>query len=313
MQLLPSLALAGIVKHFLVLESEGEGHADHLLFSDGCPGMIFQLGEPFGEAVGAEASGGGTAGGGTAVGATTAGGVAVRLHPRSFLYGQISSYHRVRVRGRVALLAVVLQPFGLGALTGVPAGILTDQVVPLDTIWGAGAALLEERILEARDHTTQIHMIEAFLLAAIARHVGPDPLIREAISLIHRDCGNLPVSRLNTLLGTGERQLERKFVAQIGFSPKYYSGIVRLQYFLRLLRGGKMGAGLSGAKTGRERNGVGRTAESLTELAYACGYYDQAHLIREFQKHVGIAPRRYSEGSKPLAVNFIRLGERTLG
>jgi len=29
---------------------------------------------------------------------------------------------------------------------------------------------------------------------------------------------------------------------------------------------------------------------SLTSIAYECGYYDQAHFIKEFRKFTGIAP-----------------------
>jgi AraC-like DNA-binding protein len=274
MQWLPSTPLSGIVRHFLWLDSAERSNSDHLLFSDGCPGMIFHLGDPFGELA-------------APVDQAAPG---LNFHPRSFFYGQLSTFHRVKAMGRLALLAVVLQPYSVHTLTGIPAQELTDQLLPLSDIWGAAADILQEKIMVAPDPLTRIRYIESFLLKKIQQHTGPDQLVKGAVCLIQQQFGQLPVTRLNQMLGTGERQLERIFVGQVGLSPKYYSGVVRLQHFLKLLR-------TRGSRTG----------ESLTTLAYECGYYDQAHLIREFHKHVGMAPLRYRQDSQQLAVNFIRL------
>ena len=90
------------------------------------------------------------------------------------------------------------------------------------------------------------------------------------------------------MLQVSERQLERKFRENIGISPKKFSNVIRLQFFLKLFR-------------------TKPPQKSLTEIGYESGYYDQAHLIREFRKSVGLSPGQYIFKTNRLAVNLVQL------
>lgn len=256
MQLSPSPALSHIVKHFLILESEVEGMVHHRMFPDGNSGMVLHYGTPF---------------------------IVGDARPRSFIYGQISRYHNLFAENKVGVLIVVFQPYGAYSLLGIPSHELTDEIIPLQDIWGYTANLLEEEIQQADDYRKRISLIENFLFQHISHAV--DPLVTAIVKSIYQSHGMITVNELSNQLYTHERKLERKFREKVGISPKHFSNTIRLQYFLRLLR-----------------NNTG----SLTDLAYESGYYDQAHLIREFKKHAGITPRQYISGTNPLAVNFIQ-------
>jgi transcriptional regulator GlxA family with amidase domain len=81
------------------------------------------------------------------------------------------------------------------------------------------------------------------------------------------------------------RQLSRLFRERLGFGPK---PLVRLGRFQRALRA---------------LEGPGH--RSLSEAALGAGYFDQAHLARDFRLFAGIAPGRYVREARDLARNFI--------
>jgi AraC-like DNA-binding protein len=41
--------------------------------------------------------------------------------------------------------------------------------------------------------------------------------------------------------------------------------------------------------------------ETLTRIAYGCGYYDQAHFNREFKEYTGLTPGTYRQQQSHLA------------
>ncbi|MNV74997.1 DNA-binding transcriptional activator FeaR [compost metagenome] len=143
-------------------------------------------------------------------------------------------------------------------------------------------------MLNAPDHRSRIAIIETFLTNKLSTCLSIDPLIQQSLDLIYTNRGLSPISELYKTLQISERQLERKFKENIGISPKYFSNIIRLQFFLKLYR-----------TTSVKKN--------LTEIAYESGYYDQAHFIREFRKRVGLSPGQYIFKTNRLAVNLVQL------
>jgi AraC-like DNA-binding protein len=252
MQIKPSPSLSHIIKHFLILEGDGGGIANHRMFPDGNPGLVFHYETPF------------------------------QNQPRSFLYGQLTHFHDITPANKIGVLIVVFQPYGAYSLLGIPAHELTDLIIPLQDIWGTSN--VEDTILNAHNNAIRINLIEALVLKQ--QQPSQDNLIKQTIREIYSSHGLSTVAELCKLTHTTERNLERKFREQIGISPKNFSSTIRLQYFLKLLRT--------------------QSNKTLTTLAYESGYYDQAHLIREFKKQSGITPKNYLSKAYPLAVNFIR-------
>jgi len=66
------------------------------------------------------------------------------------------------------------------------------------------------------------------------------------------------------------RQFERVFKQRIGLPPKHFSRLVRFAH----------------AWTIKEQ----QPDISWTKIAYECGYFDQMHLIRDFQEFAGVNP-----------------------
>jgi methylphosphotriester-DNA--protein-cysteine methyltransferase len=107
-----------------------------------------------------------------------------------------------------------------------------------------------------------------------------DPLVDEAARLLSRSSD---VGAAASQLGVSPRQLERRFKAHVGISPKYFARIRRFQRVFPAM----------------EEDSAG-----WVDAAADCGYYDQAHLIRDFRDFAGEPPSHLLAGND-LARHFL--------
>lgn len=266
MQLAPSPYLSNIVKHYLVLESDHDKQLNYRLFSDGNPGVVFYFKTPLMQ--------------------YTADHLKVQTHPHSFIYGQITRYQDLVSVGKLSMLVVVLQPYGIYALSRMPATELNDNVVNLKELFGPESTYLEEQVLNAIDTKSRINFIERFLFKKLAGVHYPDKVLAGALKIINDHKGNISVTNLLDVLPVTERQLERKFKDYIGISPKRFTDTVRLQHFLKLLQSHPSNS-------------------KIADAVYEGGYYDQAHLNNYFKRSIGLTPSQYKSNNL-LAINFMQ-------
>lgn len=266
MQVAPSPILADVIKHFLIIESNFSAGTCHRMFSDGNTGMVFNFRDPL---LHQDSGKGETA-----------------LLPQSFVYGQLDAYQNIIAKGKLGLVIAVFHPYGASAFLKLPATELKNQIIDTTCFFSKTTELLLEQIQEQCDTYSRIKAVENFLIATRKTQDGLVTIAAEAVRLIHHHHGNLPITSLLTSLQISERQLQRTFEEHVGISPKRYSGVTRIQFFLKLLRNRPLDT-------------------SLTSLGYDSGFYDQAHLIRELKNISGITPRQYISKNPPLAANLV--------
>ena len=127
-------------------------------------------------------------------------------------------------------------------------------------------ALLEERVMESGSSSERIACVESFLLENL-RQDREDPVFSRASSWLRRNPG-LRMRKLASLLGISERHLSRGFRATYGTNPKQYARLARIEKVVAARKSGL----------------------DWTDVAYACGFADQAHLIHDFGTIVGGTP-----------------------
>ncbi|WP_338875874.1 helix-turn-helix domain-containing protein [Spirosoma sp. SC4-14] len=266
MQLPPSPDLSGLVKHYLIIENQAEGGLLHRFFADGHPGFVFSYADPFREYDNRMQS---------------------SSLPSSFVYGQVNRYHTLISGQRIGLLIVVMQPWSIYTISGIPGNELTNLQINCVDVFGSDGNQLQEQVLTSTNHISRISHIEAFLRKR-RTNLSPElTSVEVAVQLIEQTNGNATIQTLTNTLNLTERSLERRFDKVVGIAPKQFSRIIRLQSCL---------------KTHRQQPNL-----SLTELAYAAGYYDQAHFIHEFTRLVGLTPSQYEINNRRLAVNLMPL------
>jgi AraC-like DNA-binding protein len=174
------------------------------------------------------------------------------------------------------MIGVTFHPHTVGRLLKVPMAELTDTSVELGDI---------SRGLREFEGAESIADVDR-IIGALAKTAGEeDRLLAAAVSEV--EAGRLVrVGKMADLAGLSARQFERRFRQAVGIPPKLFS---RMQRFQRVF------GALEDAKAG------------WADAAAACGYYDQAHLIRDFQEFAGKPPAALLARDTDLARHFVQM------
>jgi AraC-like DNA-binding protein len=189
-----------------------------------------------------------------------------------FVAGLDDTYALVESSGRQSGVEVNLTPVGAGLVTGVPMRHLRGRVVALDDLFGALGGLVREQLLEAPGWDQRFAVVDRFLHARIAGAEPPPATLAWALSRLHATRGSLEIGSLTDELGCSRRYLIGLFNDHVGLPPKLFARVLRFEHALELADGGRTG---------------------WAEIAQRCGYYDQAHMIGDFQHFTGHSPTAY--------------------
>jgi len=163
-----------------------------------------------------------------------------------------------------------LRPGTQRAVAGAPPGALAHRAVAIEDLWGPGVGTrLRARLATAADASAAAALLQSAVVERASAMRGmhsPAPRLASAITHLQ----SAGVAEAARSLGVSERQLRRDFHDALGLSPK---AVARLDRFARALRAAHVD-----------------DAPSWAAIAADAGYYDQAHLIAEFNAIAGASP-----------------------
>jgi AraC-like DNA-binding protein len=194
--------------------------------------------------------------------------VEARRLPGAMVSGCYSQSFGIDTRDHAAILGVHFRPGGAAALLGAPPGELSDLHVALEDLWGDRAKELRDRLCAARSTSDQFRILEQALIGRL-----PDrPRGRSDIAIALRELGRpgVAVGRVAEELQLSQRRFIEVFTREVGMTPKRFARVRRFQRALSL------------AMTSPSR--------PWAQLAVECGYYDQAHLCREWGELTTLSP-----------------------
>jgi AraC-like DNA-binding protein len=163
-----------------------------------------------------------------------------------------------------------LSPLLAGMVFGLPAAELTREVVRIDDVLGHDGRELCERLPAAPDWDARFRLVDRWLLRRLDAARPPHAGVAGAWSQLTASGGRTGIAALARDLGWSRRHLTERFRAEVGLPPKAYARILRFQRARELI-----------AKGGRG---------TLGQIAIEAGYYDQAHLNRDFRELAGRPP-----------------------
>jgi AraC-like DNA-binding protein len=207
--------------------------------------------------------------------------------PRCFVFGQITSPLEIAPTGVSGIIAARFHPDGFAPFASMPIAEMENKAVALSLLFD-DANSFEQKVLGGKTNEERIKIIETFFINKLSTPEAADRIARASIEILLNHKGNMQVDELAEQLNINRRQLERKFSAAIGVSPKQFSKLIRLQATLKMLEQKKF--------------------TSLTSLAYENGYYDQAHFIKDFKEFTGVSPKEFYAGHLQMSALFTAAG-----
>ncbi|WP_343713303.1 helix-turn-helix domain-containing protein [Inquilinus sp.] len=168
------------------------------------------------------------------------------------------------------VVAVRFRPGAALRWLGLPMSEIAGRQFDLSEFGRPWARDLAGRIGEARTTAERMARLEAGLARVAPGIALPAPEMAFVFRRLGRGPEEAGLAALRDRLAISERSLRRRCHEAFGYGPKTLDRILRFQRFLRL------------AAAGEEA--------TLSGLAAAAGYADQAHLTREVRRLSGLTP-----------------------
>lgn len=196
-----------------------------------------------------------------------------RTNPTGIFVGQQTSRINILLGEDHLIIQVCFRPGFLYHLLGkMPAYEFQHKEIDAECLMDPGMKALNDRLREETDYRCMISHIETYLLNRIkpvSRAIKPEPIDHVILAIKESD-RPLSLDWLADQACLSSRQLERKFQQRLGMSPKFYARIARFDRAFKLkLRSPHL---------------------DWLDVAYACGYFDYSHFMRDFRQFAEVSP-----------------------
>jgi AraC-like DNA-binding protein len=207
---------------------------------------------------------------------------------QSWISGERTEPIVIDEAGHVHLVGVRLRAGGAWPFLGIPLREFTDQVVELEAALGPEVRALRDRMGAAPDDDARFDLMEAWLKLRARNRTQPTRAVSHALRAIQLGADAVRIGRMAEEIGISHKHLLREFDRCVGLTPKL---LARLCSFQRTI-----------CTIGQ------RPTVDWPDTAARCGYYDQAHLIREFRAFSGLTPASYLTRRGPF-LNYLEVAE----
>jgi AraC-like DNA-binding protein len=257
----PDARLRPAIRCYWFLHGVMPEPAPERIFPDGCCELIFHCGDRFSEQRDGESI----------------------EQTRTLLIGPSTRALIIRPGRTVDVIGIRFHPGGATLLGAAPPRELRNCALDTRAAGVRLPDLLLERLWELRRDRERADLLDQFLMQQLAV-TALDHQVLVLQSWIVRSGGAVRTRTLAEATGLSMRQMQRRFQAATGVTPKLLSRLVRLQRAL-------VAASLPNT--------------TLAAVAARAGYADQAHFTREFREFAGVSPSVHFRGMHELSDHFV--------
>lgn len=188
----------------------------------------------------------------------------------SIVVGPNVSRHVITPGHEHLVINVGFQPGGLYRFLGIPMNELScKDAFDGQEMLGNEVNEVSDQLREADSFCNMKIIVESFLFRHADRLKQTLP-IDHVLPLLIKERGLIKIDQLASDACLSIRQFERVFHQRIGLPPKFFSRLVRFSHAWFI----------------KEQH----PDIQWIKIAYECGYFDQMHLIRDFQEFAGVNP-----------------------
>lgn len=199
--------------------------------------------------------------------------------PDYMLIGLFSQPYRVSFQRAVPIFSIRFKPEAIPLLLGVPGKEVFNTYENIEHLLDSRFRDFGHRLRQCTCDAERVAWADQFFTHLLDRQRPTADYVVTATQLI-RDAIDQPLEVISRRLHISQRQLERKFKEQIGMTPKRYQRLMRLRKVVQTLEQ--------------------HQTLDLTSVAYYCGYFDQAHFIKDFKRITGYTPSVYRQERQQL-------------
>jgi AraC-like DNA-binding protein len=207
-------------------------------------------------------------------------------YQRCWVSGMQRQYIVIGTEPGSSMMGAHFRTGGAAPFFGFPISELSGAVVELDLIWKREILALREQLIETQSIDGKFDLLESYLVRKAQSRLEPDKTISVALTALN----SWPMVTLRDLasnLGLSHRQMLAHFDCRVGLTPKFTSRLMRFKKTLNVISSAP-------------------AEPDWSDLAVDSGYYDQAHLIHEFQEFAELTPAEYQKKRTefPLYINL---------
>lgn len=178
--------------------------------------------------------------------------------------------------GETHAIGIVTTTVGCEAVFGQGPATIRGRVRELAGFWPA-AQELRRFLAHTQSGEQALSATEEFLLSVLGAAPTGFERCEAAVEALETD-PTRPIAEIAAALNTPHNRLNRDFTRIVGLSPRTLASLLRVR---RLLAGLDIGGEID-----------------WSQLAAEFGWYDQAHLIRDFKRYTGVSPTRYVDAQR---------------
>lgn len=206
--------------------------------------------------------------------------------PSAFVCGSVSRRMEHEFQNGKEYFGVRFVPGKVKGFLKVSSGELLDHCVDLKEL--AGTEELPWRIAQAENFQERMDIFQEYLYREDAcLKLEKSVLVDYMLKRIHESSGEIQLGELALEMQYSIQYIRRCFAEYVGMSPKRFCRQLRFQHALKQLNANKN--------------------SHISDISQDTGYYDQAHMLKDFQTYMGVSPSRYAR-----IINLKKYGNQIL-
>jgi AraC-like DNA-binding protein len=204
---------------------------------------------------------------------------------RIFVMAQQEGFFNIQLEPTSQIYGIVFYAESFAKLFNFPLKELTNKGVNVADELSQPYLQLYENLLMHNNDLSRISLLDKFLLTELSKVDFSFSHFDRLIQNIRGGNGQNNVSDLVDSSNLSERTLQRRMNEQLGITPKSFLKVVRFKEVLKLIDSNHQ--------------------LDWQDILYECGYFDQAHFIKDFKIFTGKTPTQFLKDTNNLSKLFL--------